>query len=465
MQFATVMILIFVVFICYVIMFNPPRVVTVIPYTVPVHVLQTETTYELEFDNIKVTEMKEINKNDYAYVTLLFPSITNGVKGYKFLLGMLVVAYLLKHNSQNYDLMTYDIHSTKAAVVCLVTPDVDNDVIEILNLFYDRVIKVPYITPSFIKVPYITPSHIESVDSIKISDVTKAYHANDHCYNKVMTKLNIFNPSILPYKKIIFVDGDMLPLNFFDSLFSLEAPAGWLETYRCNEDPHLSHGIKIPRKYTDIEKEGVDVNASLMVIEPNRETYNDMIAELQSPLKMWFGEGKMHSGMWFNNRFNDFYMFPEQDYLTKRFSGDWTYIDNSFCSCIESTGFHFGISLAGIHDKIWILQCLGHAFISDSIWHGISRFGSLESIKYTYKLYNKYIYDILYILRDNPRYLNIILKDSLFVSKTPYDCFRSATYDDKLYNIRDTSTMSDDQLKLYKLIDNIQRNGQQVIVK
>jgi len=438
---------------CY---FTPPKPVKEIkinPYMSPISVRETYNTYELDFEDIKLIELKDLNKNDYAYVTLMFPSITNGVKTYKFLLGMLVVAYLLKHNPQNYGLTRHSIHSTRASVVCMVTHDVEDDVVEILGLFYDRVIKVPYITPSF----------IESVNSITINDVTKAYHADDHCYNKVMTKLNMFNPDLLPYKKVIFLDGDMLPLTYFDTLFSLPAPAGWLETFRCPENPNLTHGHLIPHKHTDIDKIGTDVNASLLVIEPNRKLYDSMIDELQSPLSTWFGKDKIHNGMWFNNIYFDFYMLPEQNYMTKRFSGHWTYVDNSFCACVEAVNSHFGISLAAVRDKIWILQCLNHDITDESIYDGIARFGSLQSIKYTYKLYNSYIYDVLFIMRDKPRYINTILRDSLFVSKDRYNCFRSATYGEKLYNVHDTSLMSDDQLKLYNLIDGIQNNGRQLL--
>lgn len=442
MRHITVFLLILFALLCYIIVFKPNQHIGEDMQLM--NTMETSSTYELVFDQIDLTEIKDLNKSDYAYVTLLFPSYSNGVKGYKFILGMLVVAYLLKNYPHNYGLMQNSINSTKASVVCMVTPDVDNDVIELLNKFYDRVVKVPYISSSSQGLS----------DSIIINDVTKGEYPKNHAFNKVMTKLHMFNPDIMPYKKIIFLDGDMLPLSYFDTLFSLQAPAGWLETYRFAGLTNLSHGKLIAKECTDINLAGSDINASLLVIEPNRETYNSMIKELQSPLDTWFGKGKPHDGMFFFVH-HDNYLFPEQNYLTKRFSGQWTYVDSSFCACIETVDSCFGISLAGVYDKIWILQSLNHRFTLYSIFNGISGYGSLRSIEYTYKLYNDCIYDVLYALRDNPRQVNIILQNSLFVTNEPFNCFTSAPIDGKLYNVQDTSLLSDDQLKLHTLINNI----------
>ena len=68
-----------------------------------------------------------------------------------------------------------------------------------------------------------------------------------------------------------------------------------------------------------------DINASLLIVEPNQATFDEMISELQTPLDQWFGtEGdKKHRGFWLGNDFYNFYFLPEQNYLTKKFSGQW----------------------------------------------------------------------------------------------------------------------------------------------
>ena len=59
-----------------------------------------------------------MNKNEYAYTTLLFPSYNeHGTKEYSYLLGCLLVAYLLKTQPQNYDLYLNNKVGTKATIV------------------------------------------------------------------------------------------------------------------------------------------------------------------------------------------------------------------------------------------------------------------------------------------------------------------------------------------------------------
>ena len=36
-------------------------------------------------------------------------------------------------------------------------------------------------------------------------------------------------PNCSPYEKVCFVDSDLRSMNYYDSLFMLETPAGWVE--------------------------------------------------------------------------------------------------------------------------------------------------------------------------------------------------------------------------------------------
>ena len=61
----------------------------------------------------------------------------------------------------------------------------------------------------------------------------------------------------------------------------------------------VKHGEVIPKNLTDIENiYASDINASLLIVEPNQATFDEMISELQTPLDQWFGtEGdKKHFG-------------------------------------------------------------------------------------------------------------------------------------------------------------------------
>ena len=67
------------------------------------------------------------------------------------------------------------------------------------------------------------------------------------------------------------------------------------------------------------------------------------------------------------------YCYPEQNYLTKRFSGKWTFIEFAFQSWSLDPCNSFGIHMAGFNPKPWFKQPCG------------------LSIK-TYKKYNYHIF-------------------------------------------------------------------------
>ena len=76
-------------------------------------------------------------------------------------------------------------------------------------------------------------------------------YTKNHPYAHVFFKLHIFNPKYFPYEKVCFVDSDLVPLNYYDSLFMLDCPAGWveyrkkipyLEAYNWDRCDFLKHG-------------------------------------------------------------------------------------------------------------------------------------------------------------------------------------------------------------------------------
>ncbi len=198
-----------------------------------------------------------------------------------------------------------------------------------------------------------------------------------HPYTHVFFKLHIFNPDLFPYEKVCFVDSDLVPMNYYDSLFMLDTPAGWVE-YSKNS-PYkdlmlgtdvifLKHGEKIPKIFTDVDTPGgADVNAGLMVVSPNKNEYNSMIKEITSPLDSWMGPEKYHKGFYDFNFDNPIgskfvsssYCYPEQNYLTKRYSGKWTFIEFAFQSWSLDPCNSFGIHMAAFNPKPWFKQPAG----------------------------------------------------------------------------------------------------------
>ena len=133
-------------------------------------------------------------------------------------------------------------------------------------------------------------------------------YTKNHPYVHVFFKLHIFNPELFPYEKVCFVDSDLVPLNYYDSLFTLNTPAGfveyrkkppYLESYQWDRCDYLEHGKLIPKEITDVDKPtGADVNAGLLLIKPNKKEYDEMIKELSSPIEEWMGPNKKHKGFY-----------------------------------------------------------------------------------------------------------------------------------------------------------------------
>ena len=102
-------------------------------------------------------------------------------------------------------------------------------------------------------------------------------------------------------------------------LFMLDCPAGfveyskkvpYLEAFNWDRCDFLTHGEKIPKELTDIDKKtGADVNAGLLlIVKPDKKEYDSMIKEITSPLKTWMGKNKLHKGFYtfnFDNSMED----------------------------------------------------------------------------------------------------------------------------------------------------------------
>jgi len=303
--------------------------------------------------------MKEGDKPKFAYAFGMFPNPKTGKAAY--LDGCILGALGLKRQK------------TLADVICFITHDINDDDKKRLEVVFDKVIYVPYISPydmggeGDLKTIMMDPKIFKNCNK----------YSEKHPYSHVFFKLHIFNPDLFPYKKVCFVDSDLVPMNFFDSLFMLDTPAGWVEykkktpykeSFHWDRCDFLNHGSKIPKIFTDVDTPGgADVNAGLMVISPNKKEYESMINELTSPLESWMGPTKLHKGFYdFNfdvlsgRKFiKNSYCYPEQNYLTKRFSGKWTYIEFAFQSWTLDPCNSFGIHMAAFNPKPWFKQPVG----------------------------------------------------------------------------------------------------------
>ena len=307
----------------------------------------------------KKSFMKKNGKAKFAYAFGMFPNPKNGKAAY--LDGCILGALGLKRQG------------TQADVICFITPDISKDDKKKLEVVFDKVIYVPYISP------YKMAGQGNLSTIMMDPDIFKncPNYTKEHPYSHVFFKLHIFNPALFPYEKVCFVDSDLVPMNYYDSLFMLNTPAGWVEyrkkfpfqkSFHWDRCDYLEHGKPIPDIFTDIGTKGSsDVNAGLMVISPNKKEYDEMIKQLTSPAKSWLGPGKEHIGFYdmeldkeksiAGRKFVDSsYCYPEQNYLTKRYSGKWTYIEYSFQSWSLDPCNSFGIHMAAFNPKPWFKQ-------------------------------------------------------------------------------------------------------------
>jgi len=350
----------------------------------PVKVSETNETLELTFelpfkskifssvrpdlDNTiyRLTENTNINKTDYAYVVLYFPGKGDQNKVPSYLLPTILTGWMLKHYPQSYYLHRDGQTGTRAKTICMITNDVTENECQLLSTIYDELVTVPYIT---------WDKELES-EKILIKDISKGHIPANHVYSKVTTKLWIFDKEKFPYEKIILLDSDLFPLGYFDTLFSLDTPAGWLEhqhrqlsglgvaSWIYDRGSRLRHGESIPSDLTDlINLHASDINASLCVISPNKQVFQQLLTRLQTDPQEWLGgKGTQHRGSWAGDKFYPFYLLPEQNFLTQEFSGEWKSIDPAFSSWLLDLDHAFGFTFAGFVTKPWSTQSLGQRY-------------------------------------------------------------------------------------------------------
>ena len=134
-------------------------------------------------------------KKRFAYAIGMFPNPKNGKAAY--LDGCILAALGLKRQG------------THADVICFITPDISKADKEKLEVVFDKVMYVPY----------ISPYEMAGEDDLKTIMLDKKLFDNcpnytkQHPYVHVFFKLHIFNPKLFPYEKVCFVDSDLVPLN------------------------------------------------------------------------------------------------------------------------------------------------------------------------------------------------------------------------------------------------------------
>lgn len=241
----------------------------------------------------------------FAFVTFL-------MRNDSYLPGALLLAYALRKQGVRADL------------VCLASEGVSRSARYALGVLFDRVVDVEQIF-----VPH-----------------KRRQKRQDRPY--MFTRLNALRLGPdgdlgCRYEKLVLLDADVLPLRNYASLFEVDTPAGIInedkshfaeigadgqyvippsvhETgtwkwHRLYEDL-CPHGHRIPAEITDRVKHDVlnlGINGSLFVLAPSMAEFGDILADIRRP------EVARLVG--------DLYDWPEMQYLTLRWSGQWTNVD------------------------------------------------------------------------------------------------------------------------------------------
>ena len=239
-------------------------------------------------------------KRLYAYVTLI-------MLGDSYIPAALVLAKSIRDAGSEADL------------VVLITPDISEDGKRALSVFFDRVIDINY---------------------VKVKNWRTTKQTTREYLNLVFTKFHVFN--LVEYKKVILIDADALVLKYPDHLFTINAPAGcYLEdkdhiiTYdrkgnyilpdnkkikwydeMCN---CCGHGKLIDRSITDRIKKNYrnsGIGGGLMILEPKIGELDNIILDVSRGYSKFLVENKL--------------IWPEQQYLSLRYSGKWHGINPRF---------------------------------------------------------------------------------------------------------------------------------------
>lgn len=231
---------------------------------------------------------------------------------------------------------------TKADLICLITPEITPSARKALNHLYDRVIEVdPIIIPHRLagKRPYL-PLVFTKCHALRLGS---AGGLGTH------------------YEKIALLDADLLPIKQYDHLFTLPTPAGSINEQKTNvmewgQDGNFiipdsvykdgtwnwhqiyaacPHGRPIPKEITDrvnTDPTNMGVISSLLVLTPSQTEFEAILHELKKPDV--------------RTRISEQYEWPEMQYLTGRWSGQWTNLDLRFHSL---NGYPDLAALNGIH--------------------------------------------------------------------------------------------------------------------
>jgi len=269
----------------------------------------------------------------YAFVTFL-------MRNDNYLPGALVLASGLKPWRAQADL------------VCMVTGSVSEGARRALSVLFDHVVEVD--------------------ETVLPHDRRQERQDRPYLFTRFSAlRLGEDGDLGFQYRKVVVLDSDVLPLRSYGHLFTLGTPAGIINERKSNcvtADPDgrfvvteevlsrgkwvwherydavCPHGQPIPRDLTDRVRDdpsNMGVNACLWVLRPSM---NEYLAIMDEVLHDPDTASRVRSWNW-----------PEMQYATLRWSGQWKNVDLRFCSFngYPALKVLFGVHYSGL--KPWAI--------------------------------------------------------------------------------------------------------------
>lgn len=270
----------------------------------------------------------------YAFVTFI-------MRNDSYLPGALVLAYALRKAQVQADL------------VCMVTASVSSSAKSTLAVLFDHVVPVE--------------------EAILPHDRRQERQDRPFLFTRFSAlRLGKDGDLGLGYDKIVVLDADVLPLLHFDHLLTLGTPSGiinerkehcvevdadgrfvvprdightgkwvWHEKY----GRVCPHGRPIPKEVTDRVRDdpsNMGVNSCLWVLRPSMDEYRDIMDDVTRDVAT---RACVRTWSW-----------PEMQYATLRWSGQWKNVDLRFCSFngYPTPSVLYGIHYAGL--KPWSMN-------------------------------------------------------------------------------------------------------------
>lgn len=194
-----------------------------------------------------------------------------------YLTGAIVLGYTLMKTN------------TKIDRLILVTPDVSDQYKSFLKTIYTKIIDIEYTQVSL-----------------------EIFSDKNTRFRDVFTKLECLN--LIQYDKIILLDLDMIVSKNIDHLFKLPTPAACLKKY------YIPYGKLIPKNIICENNLLVgSINAGLMLLKPSKSEWDEIKKDINKNVQILK------------------YKYPEQDYISLRYCGQWTSITFNY-------NFQFGLT-------------------------------------------------------------------------------------------------------------------------